>query len=206
MRHASPVTRLFAPYAAMLLTVGMAGCSGSSPPATPPVLRPTEVVAVSPTPAPVVSPEPTPAPAVSPEPTPAPTEVPPAPRPPEFPTSVLDGTDELAMSAVATVALDIGTLGGTYQAEQGGSVLALRLRVVGGAIRAERTWREPGEAPRSRSYELRARDVDIDATSGGDAALHRTTEGVLLWERESRADGIPASYWSHYVRRVRPSR
>lgn len=96
--------------------------------------------------------------------------------------------------------VDIRTIARTYQAEQGGARLSLVVRVEGDVIHLERTSREPTVNDLVRSYAL---EVDASQALSEDAALRRTAEGVLLWERASNVEGIPADWWSLY-RRVTP--
>lgn len=117
-----------------------------------------------------------------------------------LPTSVLDGTDERTVNDLPEAPLEISTIAGTYEADQGGAMLTLIVRVEGDVIQVQRTFREPTMDERTRGYEL---TVDASQALSEDAALRRTVEGVLLWERASSVEGIPDDWWSLY-RRVTP--
>lgn len=121
---------------------------------------------------------------------------------PTLPTSVLDGTDERALLELPQAPMDLSTLAGTYEAEQGGAMLSLVVRVEGDVIHVERTFREPTMDDSVHAYTLRI-DAAQALSETDDAALRRTAEGILLWERASGVEGIPSDWWSHY-RRVSP--
>lgn len=121
---------------------------------------------------------------------------------PTLPTSVLDGTEERALRDLPQTPLELSTIAGSYDAEQGGAMLIVHVRVEGDVIHIERTFREPTMDDSVHAYALRI-DAAQALSETDDAALRRTTDGVLLWERTSGVEGIPSNWWSHY-RRVSP--
>ena len=113
------------------------------------------------------------------------------------PAIVLDGTDVVDFASYTLRPLDAGATG-EYGAEQGGSVLSLRLSTTAGAWRAERTIQEPGEPEDRAVYDLTLRDGSLRAADGN-VVVRGAGDGVLMLERASSA--IPASYWVYYLRR-----
>lgn len=115
-------------------------------------------------------------------------------------SSVLDGTDLLEMQEVELVALDIEGVGGQYSTEQGGSILTLNVHLNNNLLEAERRYEEPEMDTMTRTYQFSATSEEGAVAEKQDAFLKQTRAGVLLWEKDSGVEGIPDSYWIHYIR------
>jgi hypothetical protein len=115
-------------------------------------------------------------------------------------TSVLDGTDLIAMDQIPVVPFAPGEISGNYRSEQGGSILTLSIRRQGDMLEAERRYEEPGAEAAARLYTFPTTNSEGAASAQQDAFLRQTKEGVLLLEQRSEVESIPATYWVHYIR------
>ena len=113
------------------------------------------------------------------------------------PDIVLDGTDVFEFSTFSLKPLAAGSAG-EYGAEQGGSLLTLKLTRAGGSWKVERTHQEPGEPQDRAVYTVKLSDGAM-ASSDGDVIVRGTKQGVLVLERKSET--IPPDYWVHYLRK-----
>jgi hypothetical protein len=115
-------------------------------------------------------------------------------------SSVLDGTDLVEIQEVSPVPFDTSGIEGQYHSEQGGAELSLSIRRTGDGLEVERRFQEPGAEKLTKAYEFRMTSSEGAASPQQDAFLKKTRMGLLLLEKQSGVESIPASYWTHYTR------
>lgn len=116
-------------------------------------------------------------------------------------TWILDGTDLVASSDVKRIfSQGSSQWAGSYRSEQGGSILDITITPKDtNNWRLDRDYSEPGLKTRTKSYNLQTFNDGL-ASTAGDLAVQKTSEGVLVLELKSDVDSIPASYWVHYFK------
>lgn len=134
----------------------------------------------------------------------------PAPAPPAdwkkelsgLPESVLVGTDVIPLAELLGSATPI-PLTGTYQCEQGGATAEVHLETNAKGRRLTREFAEPGTAAQVRRYDNLRSQANGMWLSGKDLEIVGTKQGILVLEKDSQVDGIPAELWIEY--QLKPS-
>ena len=182
------------------LAGGTAACGGVSPPAGASADSETARPAPVPAPSTNVPPDRSPAPPAADE------TAPPTADKDDLladlaglPQEVLLGTDVEPLSAhLPPMGSARPPSSGRFRSEQGGAVSTLTLDAKGESITATRRFQEPGAAVQAKTYTALTSKAGGRRLSGSDVELLIGKEGVLLLEKASGVDGIPASLWIYY--------
>ncbi len=116
-----------------------------------------------------------------------------------LPTSVLVGTDVVALTTFTTREI-VDSDAGRYAIELGGAESSLQLRRRDGSWSCALRYQEPGEPARRLVAELTLEDGEL-RSSDGRFRIRATDDDELLVHALGNDDVVPESLWVLYERR-----
>ncbi len=117
-------------------------------------------------------------------------------------TWALDGTDLLNFSSIPLANTTPNqNWTGRYRSEQGGSIIDFSLTADDPFEKwyAVRIYQEPGRPSSIKKYTLQQQQNRLVDTEKK-IEIIKSKEGILVLERQSDLENIPAGYWIHYLK------